>query len=137
MERVRILLAHRDEDLARSLLIEVNKNNQLEWAGWATTKAETLAVCLANPPQILLLGTILHDASALETIRGLGRVHSPVKIVGLSNSVDPKLIRAMLRAGVSGYVLANEPLAQLLALIPAVLLGKTILSGDIIPLLLQ
>ena len=137
MERIRILLAHRDEDLARKLQIEVNQNHQMEWGGWVTSQAEALAVCAVNPPQVLLLGLRLQDASGLETLHSLGTMQSSAKIIAFSDSLDPELIKSMLRAGARGYILANESLPQLLALIPAVLRGHTILSMDIIPLLVQ
>jgi DNA-binding NarL/FixJ family response regulator len=112
-------------------------HHQIEWVGSAASKAEILAACAAHAPQIILLDTSLPDASALEIITALGNAHDRVRVVGFSDSQDAELIKSMLRGGANGYMLTSEPLAQLVSCLPAVLLGKTILSGEVIPLLIQ
>ena len=136
MEHIRILLAHRDTELARRLRAEIAANQSLVWEGAASSLAEILAACAERAPQIILLDTALRDASALEIIQAVTEAHSHIHIVGLSDSRNIRLIKDMLRNGASGYLLADKPLAHLLACLPAVLLGKTILSGELISPLL-
>ena len=88
MEQIQILLAHHDTELARRFQAEVARHQSLQWQGAAASKAEILAACATNTPQIILLDNELDDASALDILQAVVESHSCVRIVGLSDSQD-------------------------------------------------
>jgi DNA-binding NarL/FixJ family response regulator len=133
MDQIRILLAHRDQVLAKNLYNAIERSPHSVWAGFAISHAEVVQACLADPPpDLILLDTSLEDIPAISVMRAVQSLEKPPKIVGFARSYEAATVRALLRAGASGYLLCSEPLVEILAVLPLVFANKIVLSSSII-----
>ena len=92
--------------------------------------AATVDALLAGPGRhahVVLLDLDLADGTTVERNVTAIRQAGPAVLV-LSVSAKPSAVRAAMRAGALGYVLKNEPTAQIRAAVESVAVGKAWIS---------
>ncbi len=82
----------------------------------ATTGFDAVAMCAADMPEIIVVDGALHDMTAVEFIRRVRAIETPVKprIAICLTEVDIAAIMRAKRAGAQGYLLKPFNRPQLL-----------------------
>lgn len=112
----------------RSLLQD---EKDIEWMGSARTGEDMMIFLKRAQPDILLLDINLPQKSGLELCREVSDQYPGVRIIGLSTSDQPSVIRKMQDNGASGYLLKDAGQQEILLAIRAVNKGKTFVSFSV------
>jgi two-component system NarL family response regulator len=113
------------------LAATLRREPDVEVVATAQTGSEALHIACALRPQVLLVDIGLPDLSGIEVARAV-RVRAPdVRLVALSIHDEPEIVRNMLEAGASGYVLKSAALDDLVQALRVVVQGGTYLSREV------
>ncbi len=119
-----------DHPITRTGTIAIlQHDDSLDVVGEAEDGPQTLAMCQALRPDLLLLDLRLPRMSGIAVARALGAMAQPPRVLMLSAYSDAASVRAALDAGAAGYVLKSAAGADLLAAIQRVLRGEQVLLG--------
>lgn len=137
--KIRVVLID-DQEVARiGVRAALENDGQIEIVAEGATEAATLQLVREHQPDVLLLGlnTITSEKpsgvvlSACNTIRGLVQT-CQTNILVLCRYAHKVLVRAVIRAGASGFMLKDEAMNSCAALAQAILdiarKGKLLLS---------
>lgn len=108
----------------------------LEKAGDIVVVAEAdsgiaaLAFARALEPDVVVMEIGLEGMSGIEATRRMLAQNPGIKVLGLSNFADQRMVRQMLEAGASGYVLKSAGSEELLRGIRALAQGETYLYAE-------
>ncbi|GAA1846797.1 response regulator transcription factor [Actinomadura bangladeshensis] len=98
----------------------LEEDDGLKVVGEAGDGEEAVAVAADQRPDVVLLEVGGHGRDAVTTVRRIRR-HSPdTKVIILSMQEGPELLRALLEAGIRGYLLKTVTRHELVAAIQAV-----------------
>jgi DNA-binding NarL/FixJ family response regulator len=106
-------------------------------AGCAESYEEALEFCEALNPDIVLIELVSPEISHIDAVRVIRFNHAHIKVVVLSQAEDIDTARAMLNAGISGYLLKHRDLSGLAAAIRAINSGIEVFSPTIAPTLIH
>lgn len=98
--------------------------------GVSATCTEAIGVLGEAAPDVVLLDLGLPDASGAEAVIRMREAAPAVPIVVFSVERTPALIRGVLRAGASGYVTKDQPIARVVAAIRAAGAGLVVMGPD-------
>ena len=113
------------------LAAQLRKEPDVEVVATAQTGAEALRIACALRPQVLLIDIGLPDMSGIEVARAVRARAPEVRLIALSVHDEPQIVRDMLEAGVSGYVLKSAALDDLVQALRVVVPGGTYVSREI------
>jgi DNA-binding NarL/FixJ family response regulator/putative methionine-R-sulfoxide reductase with GAF domain len=99
-------------------------------AGATATCSEALGLLADTMPDVVLLDLRLPDATGAEAVVRMRDAAPTLPIVVFSVDRTPALIRAVLRAGASGYVTKDAPIARLTAALRAAAAGLVVMGPD-------
>jgi|SRR5437868_7640426 len=83
-------------------------------------------------PDVVLVETIETTNASIPKLAERTARNEKVSVVVLSNEGNPRLVRAMLRAGVAGYVLKQSSEAELLLAVRSAARGRKFLDASLI-----
>jgi len=128
--RLRILLAD-DQAVLRLGLKTVLHQEGFEVVGEASDGHAAIKMCYDLRPEIAILDIGMPLLNGIDAAREIHKVCPNTKIILLTTSTEGSHVLTSLRAGISGYVLKNNPFASLLEAIKAVAKGETYLSSGV------
>ncbi|MEW6505261.1 MAG: response regulator transcription factor [Chloroflexota bacterium] len=136
-EKYRVLLAD-DHALVRAGLRDALKNlPEIEIAGEVSNGRELSAALADGIPDLLVMDINMPDFAPVEEVRKM-RAHFPnMKILVVSAYDDEEYVVGLLSAGVNGYHLKDQPLADLQMAVQRVLAGGRWLSDPLVGRLVQ
>lgn len=102
----------------------------------ANSAEEALEFLRKNEIDLLITDFNMPGMDGLSLIHTVKVINPSIKIVVLSMHDEVHLVKEILKAGVSGYVLKKDTQTELLQAIKEVSLGKVFLSNDINKLLI-
>ncbi len=130
MVTVRVLVLSK-YPIVRTALRHMLASAAIEIAGEAATSDNVAENIRKWRPDVVLLETV--DASDPQVTRAISQVAGAgVRLVILAGQGDPSAIRAMMRAGVTGYVLKNSSDTELLLALRSASLGRRFLDSSLI-----
>ncbi len=109
----------------------VNLNPDMRIVGEAATADEAVDVIGVHRPDVLLLDLGLPGKSGLDVARRAKQRYPRTKILVLTAHSNPQYIRAMIAAGVEGYLFKTARHEDLVAAIQAIARGETVLDSMI------
>lgn len=131
MTSIRVVLAD-DHPVVRSgIRAALEVEGEIEVVGEANDGTETQALCDRLQPDILLLDLDMPGPKVTETIAFVRDRCPATKIVMLTAHDEDVYIRAVMRAGVSGYLLKEEAVDTVFKAVKAVNLGAAWYSKEI------
>jgi len=83
-------------------------------------------------PDVVLIETIETTNPSIPKLAEKSTRNGKVSVVVLTNQGNPRLVRAMLRAGVAGYVLKHSSEAELLLAVRSAARGRKFLDASLI-----
>ena len=115
-------------DGLRSLL---NNEAQYQVVGFSNRPLEVIKLLEETPADILLTDINMPEMSGVELTRLVKKQFPTVKILALSMFGDYQVIKEMIDAGISGYILKNTGKHELLEALSRILSGHTYFSEEV------
>ena len=110
-------------------LLESEK--EIEWLGSAKTPDELMQFLKSKQPDVLLMDINLPQKSGLDLCKEVKLKHPSIRIIGLSTSDQPSVIRRMIDNGASGYLLKDASKNEIIEALHIVSTGKTYINFSV------
>lgn len=124
MNPIRVVIAD-DHPIVRSGIRGfLERAEDIQVTGEATTGEEALAMIKEQDPDILLLDMELPDMKGIDVAQKLKQSGSTVKILVLSAHDDPVYVHELIEAGAAGYLVKEEVPEVIVDAVRGVALGE-------------
>lgn len=133
----RVFIADDHRVLSDGLGLLIRSETDLDLVGTCMTGEELLAILTDTDVDVVLLDINLPGISGIEVCEIIRKKHPNVKVIGLSTYDKGSIVKRMLKAGASGYVLKNAGSEELLKAIRTVSTGETYISERVNQILLD
>ncbi|MFL5768348.1 MAG: response regulator [Actinomycetota bacterium] len=130
--RVRVMVVDDNAGFRESLLTLLD-TEELLVVGEAKTGQEALELVQRIDPDVVLMDVRMPAMDGIEATRRLKELHPGVGVVALTGHEDQAIVREMLVAGASGYVLKDSDGDDILQAVMQAALGGAVLSPTITP----
>jgi DNA-binding NarL/FixJ family response regulator len=111
--RTRLLIADEHPLILAGVRRTLERNQEIEIVGEATTGAQMLAMIERRRPDVVMLDPKMPGMTGVELVETIRRGWPEVRVVVLSATTDPATIDSALLAGASAYVVKNVSPAEL------------------------
>jgi DNA-binding NarL/FixJ family response regulator len=105
--------------------------SDIEWMGSAKSPDELLSFLRKRQPDILLMDINLPQKSGLDLCKEVKDKYPAIRIIGLSTSDQPSVIRKMRENGASGYLLKDASKKEIVEALQQVNKGKEYVNFSI------
>jgi DNA-binding NarL/FixJ family response regulator len=123
------LLIVDDHPIMRKGLVQLlGLETGLQIHGDVGTAAEAIAICLTDPPDLVLADLSLPDKNGLELIKDLRAINPDQRILVVSMHEESLYAARVLKAGARGYVMKEEAPENLIEAVRTVLRGGIFVS---------
>ncbi|HET7235478.1 MAG TPA: response regulator [Actinomycetota bacterium] len=133
---VRVLVVDDNAGFRESLLSLLFAGN-LDVVGQAGSGAEALELVESLGPDVVLMDVRMPTMDGIETTRRLKGRFPRVGVVALSSHEDQEIVRGMLVAGASGYVLKDSDGDEILTAVNRAAKGGAMLSPEVTPRVIE
>lgn len=131
MSGLRILVADDHEIVRRGVCALIASHSGWQVCGEAGDGREAVEKTRALKPDIVVLDIHMPGLNGLEAARQILRHNPRQKIVVLTIADSDGLVQELLRAGVKGYVLKSDAVADLMAAVEALQQNRTFFNSRI------
>jgi DNA-binding NarL/FixJ family response regulator len=128
---IRVVVADDHPVFRSGLRAMVEDAEDHEFAGEARDGQETLALCRAAPPDVVLMDLRMPNTSGVAATATLTAELPGVRVLMLTMLEDDASLVAALRAGARGYVLKGAAPQEILRAVRAVAAGQAIFDVDL------
>jgi len=125
-EKIRVLIADDHPAVRLSLHRLLTRQGDIQVVGEAQDGEQALRMADTFHPDVLLLDIEMPVLDGIEVARELRSEKSNVRILILSGYADDEYIRLVMEQGVFGYLVKDEPPAQIADAIRLVAHGKKV-----------
>jgi signal transduction histidine kinase len=129
---IRVLVVDDNAGFRESLLSLLEAGN-LQVVGEAGSGAEALSLVASLRPDVVLMDVRMPTMDGIEATRRLKSDFPELGVVALSGHEDQEIVRGMLVAGASGYVLKDSDGDEILTAVGRAAEGGALLSSGVTP----
>lgn len=129
---IRIVIAEDQRLLLGALASLLDLEDDLEVVGQAGDGQEALSMILSMKPDVCLLDIEMPIQTGIEVAERLKLEKSPCRVIMLTTFARPGYFERAVKAGVSGYLLKDEPSDRLAEAIRRVMQGHREISPELI-----
>ena len=129
---IRVLVVDDNAGFRESLLSLLEAGN-LQVVGEAGSGAEALGLVRSLTPDVVLMDVRMPTMDGIEATRLLKADFPELGVVALSGHEDQEIVRGMLVAGASGYVLKDSDGDEILTAVSRAAEGGALLSSEVTP----
>ena len=130
-EGKRRVLVIEDQSAVCDLVAEmIHAHPRCDLAGKGSDGESAVELALQLRPDILVLDVIMPGVGGIEVLRRLGGSLPAMKVLIFSGKQEPHIVRALMQAGIHGFVNKNGPLSELRKALEALSLGNTWFNED-------
>lgn len=134
--RVRVLVVD-DNAGFRDSLLALLCTDDLLIVGQAASGRDAINMVLATLPDVVLMDVRMPDMDGVETTRRLKALDPRIGVVALTGNDDQRVVRDMLVAGASGYVLKDSDGDEILHAVHAAARGGGVISPEVTPSVIE
>ena len=134
---INILLVNEFPLIGNVIVAALEDEPEIHVVDSVTTPKEALKVIQENVVDVALVSTRLSDQGALKLTRAIIDVAPETKVLALGLTEDKQRVLRYVEAGVTGYVLKDDSLADLIATVRAAQEGKVFVSPQIAAALVE
>lgn len=131
MAKIRILLADDHQTIREGLKLIIDAQPDMEVVGEAGDGIAAVSRAEEIRPDVVIMDVSMPNLNGLEATARMRSTCPEVKVLALTRHSEGGYVQALVRAGVSGYVLKQSRSSELLAGIRAVAAGDTYLDPSI------
>ena len=125
---MRLILVDEHRAFRDSLRIALWHEAALTVTGEAESARQLYSLVETEKPDLVVAELMLSDTDTISATRELNRRRQPTKMMLLTMYNNPLFVSDALDAGITGYVLKDQPLAEVIAAVKAVASGETYVS---------
>jgi signal transduction histidine kinase len=129
---IRVLVVDDNAGFRESLLSLLEAGN-LQVVGEAGSGAEALGLVRSLTPDVVLMDVRMPTMDGIEATRLLKADFPDLGVVALSGHEDQEIVRGMLVAGASGYILKDSDGDEILTAVSRAAEGGALLSSEVTP----
>jgi NarL family two-component system response regulator LiaR len=129
--QIRVIIADDHAVVRRGIHDYLAGEPDIEVVAEASDGKETLAQVDALHPDVVILDIQMPNVSGVEATRGIKTRYPDVKVLILTSFDNDPYIFALLKAGVSGYLLKTAGPDELIRAVQAVYRGQSVLGPEI------
>lgn len=127
-----VLIADNHGIIRDGLRLALSSNgNGFEIIGEAANGREAIEMSVTLNPDVVLTEVSMPVLNGIEAARQILRSNRRIKILALSSNRESHLVKEMLKAGASGYILKECSADELIKAVKTVIAGGRYLSPDI------
>ena len=127
-----------DKKIVRSGLLSLLKGNpDIEIVGEAEDGWSTVRMAEELLPDVVIVEVDMPDLNGVEVTRRIVTRHPAIKVLGLSNYLDRRIVTSIMRAGASGYLTKDCSVEELIQAIHAATVSRTFLSPSIAAMMIK
>jgi len=130
-DKIRILLVDDHTVVRKGIRALLEQEPDMEIVGEAADGLRGVQACLDNEPDVVILDMALPLLSGVEVSRKILEKHPETRILILSMYDDEEYIMDSFKVGVSGYILKDVVVSDLVAAVRSVYRGSTFLSPTV------
>lgn len=104
---------------------------EIGWMGSARTPDDLMSFLKRSQPDIILLDVNLPQRSGLDLCLEIRQQYPGIRVIGLSTSDQPSVIKKMRDNGASGYLLKDAGKQEIMTALREVSKGKTFVSFSV------
>jgi DNA-binding NarL/FixJ family response regulator len=131
VNRIRVLLAEDHETIRQALKLLIDAQPELEVVGEAADGAAAVAAAERLHPDVAVLDISMPKMNGLAAAREIAARAPSTAVVALTRYADEAYVKALLRAGVRGYVLKQSASSELIGAVRAAARGKQHLDANL------
>ena len=128
---IRVVIVDDHEAVRHGLRAIVSAQDDMKVSAEASNGEDALECVRSLRPSIVLMDVSMPGWSGLTTTRKVIEAYPDTRIIALSRYDDPSVVRGMLDAGATGYVLKQHAARELINAIRAVAAGQQIPDSTI------
>jgi DNA-binding NarL/FixJ family response regulator len=137
MAKTRIVLADDHRVVIEGIKSALREIPEFEVIGEATDGWEALKIAEALKPDIMVLDISMPGLSGIEVLKKIQKTAPDIKIVIYTMHSSSEFVIDLFSTGVSGYVLKEDPVSDLILSLKAVRTGETYIGTIVSNLLLK
>lgn len=130
-EKIRILIVDDHMVVRKGLVLVLGQQPDMDVIGEAESGEEAIYLAKKVTPDIVLMDVKMDGMGGIETTRVIIRNHQTIRVIGLSTFANRDVVRAMISAGASGYLLKDISASDLTVAIRRVYHGEILLPEQL------
>lgn len=134
MSCIRVALVDDHAVVTQGLELVLSDFEDVEVVGSAHGGVAGVALCAELEPDVVLMDLSMPDIDGVEATRRVLRERPATRVIALTGQLDEDLLRSVLGAGASGYLLKTVGGDELVDAIRAASQGRATLSLEALPL---
>jgi len=134
---IRILLADNHGILRQGIQALIEKHSDMEVVGQANNGLTAVEMTRKLRPDVVLMDVTMPELNGIEATRRIRKELPEVKVLALSIHARREFVLDMINAGISGYLLKECVLDDLIQAINTVVAGQSYLSPRITRIVLE
>ncbi len=136
MLTIQIVLASQRAALANSLRLALRPTPDIRFCARVQAAPDLSDACRHIAQGLILMDAGLVDISGADAVQLVVAGYPSIRVLGFSDSADRAQVRAILRAGATGYILTTDPLDNLAQSLRSAYAGRIVLSANLVETLL-
>lgn len=128
---VRLVIADDHTMMREGLKSLISKETDFAVVGETENGKQTLEIARKVGAHVVVMDVSMPDLNGIEATRKLQKINPNIRVVALSGHANQELVREMLKAGASAYVLKSRAYEELVRAIREVMKGRKYLSPDV------
>ena len=129
---IKILLAENHHIIRQGIRALLEAQKDFEIVAEADDGRTAVKLARQHTPDVIIMDVSMPELNGIDATRQILREIDQTKVIALSMYSDKRFIKGMLEAGVSGYLLKNCVVAELISAIRSVMKGQKYLSPQIL-----
>jgi len=137
MDKVKVLVVDDHPMLRGGIIALLDKVENFEVCCEATNGEEAIKCVESSVPNVVLMDINMDGRIDIDTTRTIKDRWPAVKVIAFSMHQEVQVIRKMLKAGASGYILKSASHQDMIKGINAVVNGKSYFDQDVLDIMTQ
>jgi DNA-binding NarL/FixJ family response regulator len=131
MNRIKVLIADDHELIRQGVRSILHSTRKTQIVGEAVTGIQAVEQCQKLKPDVVIMDLAMPELDGIEATRQIRAANPSIRIIVLTMHDSEIMVRGVLNAGASGYVLKSELADKLKTALHVVYRGDQYLSGEV------
>ena len=129
--KTRVLIVDDHSIVVEGIKSTLDKHEEFEVVGTASDGLEGIKQVRALKPDIVIMDISMPNVNGVEAAYDIKKINKNIRIVIFTMYSDKEYVLSLFRAGISGYVLKEETISDLVLALKSVKVGGTYFSDTV------